>query len=275
MDIVTGANGGIGREITLGLARTGNRVVMACRNAVAAEKVRSEVVAETGNPRVEVWPLDLASFASVREFARRVVSGGEKVRVLANNAGIMCRDFTMTADGYEMMTQVNYMSPYLLTRLLKPAMEKGGMVVNTSSCTHHLGRVGDDFFQTDAGHYSLFKTYGSSKLAVLLFTAELAERWRGDGIRVNAIDPGVVNTNMITMHRWFDPLADIFFRPFIRSPRKGAETTLFLAEKPQDEMVTGGFWRTRRMLKMPPKVLDKAVRLRLWNQTASCLAEYL
>lgn len=84
-----------------------------------------------------------------------------------------------------------------------------------------MGEVGDHFFETDSEHYRRFKAYPDSKLAVLMFTTELARRVHGRSIVVNAVDPGVVNTGMITMHRWYDPLADIFFRPFIKSPERG------------------------------------------------------
>ena len=156
MDIVTGANGGIGKEITLGLARRGHRVIMACRNTDVAENVRQEIIAVSGNRCIEVWPLDLTSFEHVRTFAERMRQDGEKVQLLVNNAGIMCRDFSVTEDGFETMTQVNYMGPYLLTRLLLPVMQRGATIVNTSSCTYRLGKVENDFFQADARNYALF-----------------------------------------------------------------------------------------------------------------------
>jgi len=274
MDIVTGANGGIGKEIALGLARKGQRVVMACRNTEAAGKVCREIIAETGNTGVEVWPLDLASFEKVRAFAESVKKDGEGVGLLVNNAGIMCRDFSLTEDGFETMTQVNYMAPYLLSRLLLPVMQAGSLIVNTSSCTYRLGTVDEDFFQADARNYALFRKYGSSKLAVLLFTAELADRCRNRNVRVHAVDPGVVNTGMITMHRWFDPLTDLFFRPFIRSPRKGAETTLFLAGGGGESQGTGGFWKDRTRKLMPRQARDEKIRLQLWERTAQFLAPY-
>lgn len=275
MDIVTGANGGIGKEITLGLARRGHRVIMACRNTDAAENVRQEIIAASGNRCIEVWPLDLTSFEHVRTFAERMRQDGEKVQLLVNNAGIMCRDFSVTEDGFETMTQVNYMGPYLLTRLLLPVMQRGAMIVNTSSCTYRLGKVENDFFQADARNYALFRIYGNAKLAVLLFTVELAERCREMEIGVNAVDPGVVNTNMITMHRWFDPLADLFFRPFIRSPRQGADTTLFLADEAYKRHFTASFWKNRRRKTMPQMAQDDMARLQLWERTEQLLTKYL
>ena len=118
MYIVTGANGGIGKAITEALAKSGCRVVMACRNRQKAEQVRQQIVSLSGNSGIEIEELDLASFASVKEFAARLLQGGEKIEALINNAGVMCREFGLTEDGMEQMLQVNYASPWLLTHLL-------------------------------------------------------------------------------------------------------------------------------------------------------------
>lgn len=275
MDIVTGANGGIGREICLGLAKRGHRVVMACRNLKTAETVRQTLIRESGNSCVELWHLDLASLNSVRAFAEKLLSDGDRLDLLCNNAGIMCRDFSLTTDGYETMTQVNYLAPYLLTRLLLGSMVKGSAVVNTASCTYRLGKIGDDFFLSDERTYSLFRKYGNSKLAILLFTVELAARCRGMGITVNAVDPGVVNTGIITMHRWFDPLADVFFRPFIRSASKGAQTSLFLADNASDSKSSGFFWKDSHQINLPAIARNASVRKQFWDLTELQLKAYL
>lgn len=140
MYIVTGANGGIGKAITEALAKSGCQVVMACRNRQKAEQVRQQIVSLSGNSGIEIEELDLASFASVKEFAARLLQGGEKIEALINNAGVMCREFGLTEDGMEQMLQVNYASPWLLTHLLLPALAEGGRIINTSSCTYRLGK---------------------------------------------------------------------------------------------------------------------------------------
>lgn len=208
--IITGANGGMGKAITRAMAGMGVPVIMACRNVERAAGVRDEIVRETGNGRVELHQLDLASVASIRSFVDGL--NGREVSVLVNNAGIMCRDFTTTEDGLEMTVGVNYVGTWLLTNWLLPNMGKTGKtrIINTSSVTCKMGEVGDHFFKLDPEHYRRFKAYPNSKLAILMFTAELARRVQGRAITVNAVDPGVVNTGMITMHKWYDPLADVF-----------------------------------------------------------------
>lgn len=265
--VVTGANGGMGKAITKAIAETGVPVVMACRNVVRAEKIRDEIIQETGNDKVELHALDLASVKSIRTFVDGLK--GREIRVLVNNAGIMCRDFTTTEDGLETTIGVNYVGTWLLTNWLLPSMGKRGVsrIINTSSITCWMGKVGDQFLTPDPKHYRRFKAYPNSKLAILMFTVELARRLRETSITVNAVDPGVVNTGMITMHRWYDPLADVFFRPFIKSPKEGAKTAIFLATSDQCVNVSGGFFRNMHQVKLPKVALDFDECRKLWTQT--------
>ena len=94
-------------------------------------------------------------------------------------------------------------------------MHPGSRIVNTLSCTYRIGRVDGRLLEPDPERYARFRAYGTSKLALLLFSIELREQVARQGIGVFAADPGIVDTNMITMHRWFDPIADLLFRPLI------------------------------------------------------------
>ena len=270
--IITGANGGMGKAITRAVAGTGVPVVMACRNVEWAAGVRDEIVRETGNGRVELHQLELASVASIRSFVDRL--NGRELSAQVNNAGIMCRDFTTTGDGLEMTVGVNYVGTWLLTNWLLPNMGRGGKarVINTSSVTCKMGEVGDHFFKLDLEHYRRFMAYPDSKFAILMFTTELARRLQGRAITVNAVDPGVVNTGMITMHKWYDPLADIFFRPFIKSPERGAMTAILLATSDRYVNVSGGFFRNKRQVGLPKTALDVEACRKLWFQTEQLVA---
>ena len=237
--IVTGASGGIGRAITAALAAQGFRIVMACRNREKAETVRRRIAAESGNSGITVETLDLASFASIRAFAARIAGYGQPVSLLVNNAGAMFPDFGTTPDGFERTMATNCLGPVLLTELLLPSMKlpdtsekrstpevATARIVNTVSLTAHFARLGKEFLRPSAAHYGRFRAYGRSKRALLAYTAELAGRTKGSGIVVNAADPGIVDTDIISMQCWYDPLADRLFRPLIRSPRRGAQAAL-------------------------------------------------
>ncbi len=173
-----------------------------------------------------------------------------------------------------MTVGVNYVGTWLLTNWLLPNMGKTGKtrIINTSSVTCKMGEIGDHFFELDPEHYRRFKAYPNSKLAILMFTAELARRVQGRAITVNAVDPGVVNTGMITMHKWYDPLADVFFRPFIKSPERGAMTAILLATSDRYVNVSGGFFRNKRQVGVPKAVLDAEACQKLWLQTEQLVA---
>ncbi|KIO43493.1 MULTISPECIES: SDR family oxidoreductase [Porphyromonadaceae] len=269
--IVTGANGGMGRAITESLAKAGHPVVMACRNTERSMDIRNRIVNESGNRKVELLRLDLSSFDSIHRFVEQL--DDREVGGLVNNAGIMCKEFSVTPDGLETTVGVNYVGPWLLTRLLLPYMgiNKISRIINVSSCTFRIGKIDEYFFEPVRENFRRFKAYSASKRAILLYTSELADRLKEKSVVVNAVDPGVVNTGMITMHQWFDPLADRFFRPFIQSPEKGADTTIWLTTSKEAENYTGCFFRKRKERKLPDDMLDRENRVRLWKATEDFL----
>jgi retinol dehydrogenase-12 len=132
---------------------------------------------------------------------------------------------------------------------------------------YRLGRVDTNFFQCRSKPYRGFQIYADSKLALLLFSLELAEQIDQDGITVNSVDPGIVNTNMITMNKWFDPLTDILFRPFIKSEDKGAQTSVFLATDRRLKNETGKYFINRKEKKLPDWVITHPFRKELWKET--------
>ena len=136
----------------------------------------------------------------------------------------------ITEDGLERTVSVNYVAPYLLTRKLlpsdgrrKPYREYGVLYL-----CYRTSRFSGLLPPRQERGLLAIPIYSNTKLALTLFTINLAARIRERGIVVNAADPGVVSTNIITMHMWFDPLTDIFFRPFIRTPKQGAATAIHL-----------------------------------------------
>lgn len=139
--IITGADGGMGTEITRAVATAGYKIIMACYRPEKAERVRDMLVHDTGNPYIEVLGIDLASLASVAAFAERMLERGDTVSLLMNNAGTMETGRHITEDGLERTVSVNYVAPYLLTRKLIPLMEKGSRIVNMVSCTYAIGRL--------------------------------------------------------------------------------------------------------------------------------------
>ncbi|EJX06506.1 short-chain dehydrogenase/reductase SDR [gut metagenome] len=275
--IITGADGGMGTEITRAVAKAGYRVIMACYQPKKAELIRRCLMEDTGNQNLEVEPIDLSSMRSVVDFANRVLERRISVSLLMNNAGTMETGYHVTEDGFERTVSVNYLGPYLLTRKLISAMEKGTRVVNMVSCTHAIGRIDlpDFFHRGKKGDFWRIPIYSNTKLALLLFTLELADRLREKGIMVNAADPGVVSTDIITMHQWFDPLTDIFFRPFIRTPQKGASTAIGLLLDMQLAGVTGQLYASNKQQVLSDKYVHSVCRESLWKATEQVLSHWL
>lgn len=275
--IITGADGGMGTEITRAVATAGYRVVMACCNPQHAQEVCQRLRQETGNRSIEVQTIDLSSLASVAAFADGMLQRGERVDLLMNNAGTLETGLHITADGLERTVSVNYVGPYLLTRKLLPLMGEGSRVVNMVSCTYAIGHLDfPDFFRRGRkGSFWRIPIYSNTKLALTLFTLRLAREVRGRGITVNCADPGIVSTNIITMHMWFDPLTDIFFRPFIRTPRQGADTAIGLLLDPQAAGCTGTLRVSGKEKRLSAKYTSHPQMEELWSRTEEIVRPWL
>ena len=238
--IITGADGGMGTEITRAVAMAGYHVIMLCYTAFRGEERRSQLILDTKNEDIEVMQVDLSSMDNIVEVAQRISAKETSVDLLMNNAGTMRTHFSQTEDGFEYTVAVNYLAPFLLTHRLLPLMHAGTRIVNMVSCTYAIGKIGPHFFtHGKEGSFWRIPIYSNTKLALWLFTCRLARKLKDKGITVNAADPGIVSTNIISMDMWFDPLTDVLFRPFIRTPRQGADTAIRLLLEPDLEGVTG------------------------------------
>ncbi len=275
--IITGAATGMGFEEAKAVATKGFHAIMACRDIKKAEQRRQEIVRATGNEHVEVLGLDLADLSSVRRFADEVKARFQRIDLLMNNAGTLETGLNKTKDNLERTVGVNYVGPYLLTRLLLPLMREGSRIVNMVSLTYRVGRLDfPDFFQRGRkGSFWRIPIYSNSKLALTLFTFDLAERLRDRGITVNAADPGIVSTDIIKMHNFIDPLTDIFFRPFIRTPRQGADTAIGLLLDEDKTGQTGTFCRSGKVVNVGDKFYHHKQMHELWDRTEDIVRRFL
>ena len=275
--IITGADGGMGTEITRAVAQAGYRVIMASCRKQKAEAVRRTLMHDRPDLSIEVRRLDLASLASVAEFADTLLSEGTPLTLLMNCAGTMETARHITEDGLERTVSVNYAGPYLLTRKLLPLMGRGSRVVNMVSCTYAIGHLDfpDFFTRGRKGGFWRIPIYSNTKLALTLFTLDLAARVKDRGIVVNAADPGIVSTDIITMHMWFDPLTDLFFRPFIRTPRQGADTAIRLLLDEDGGQRTGTFNVSGHAKHLSEKYTQHRQMQELWERTEAIVKKWL
>ena len=274
--VITGADGGMGSEITKAVAMAGYHVIMVCYTSFKGEEKKSRIILDTGNEDIEVVQADLSSMESVVDAVDKIKDKTPSVELLMNNAGTMCTHYVRTEDGFEHTVAVNYLAPYLLTRRLLPIMHEGSRIVNMISCTYAIGKIGPHFFTKGReGSFFRIPIYSNTKLALWLFTREMSERVKGRGITVNAADPGIVSTNIIRMDEWFDPLTDIFFRPFIRTPRQGAETAIRLLLDEQFGNLTGRMFTSSKEKKVSEKYMHHPQTKELWNMTEQNLGRFL
>jgi NAD(P)-dependent dehydrogenase (short-subunit alcohol dehydrogenase family) len=188
--IVTGASSGIGLATAQALAGQGARVILAVRDQARGQAAATSIAGTT-----EVRLLDLARLESVRAFAG---AWSGPIDLLINNAGVMIPPLTRTADGFELQLGTNHLGHFALTNLLLPAIEPAGRVVTVSSSAHRFGRIDFDDLNWERRRYRPWRAYGQSKLANLLFTAELQRRLTeaGSAVRATAAHPGYAATNL-------------------------------------------------------------------------------
>ena len=225
--LITGADGDIGRNTVHGVALKGARIVMACLDAQRAEPVRDAIIRQTGNNDIEIMQLDLASQTDIRRFAAEFAARYDRLDVLINNAGVFSLKRFETEDGLEKTIGINYFGHYLLTTLLLPVIKRAGKarIINVSSDSYKQAKFDPDNLQTLGNYKTGMEAYSLSKLAIVLFTQELAEQLQGTGITVNALHPGHVATgiwNMWEHPEWYQRLLIKILNLFLIAPEQGA-----------------------------------------------------
>ena len=257
--LVSGANSGIGLETARGLASKGARVIMVCRNPEKGEAARKDIIASTGNEQVDLLIADLSSLAEVRELAEQVKAHTSELHVLIHNAGLMSKKREVSADGYEIQFAVHHLATFLLTDLLLDLLKASApaRIINVSSMIHKMGKINFDDLQCEK-KFGTYSSYGQSKLAMLHYTYDLADKLSGTGVTVNALHPGAVATN-IGFPGWMNL--------FLANPEKGARTSLYLATSPEVEGVSGKYFNNCKKASTSKNSHNRADGKRLWDLT--------
>lgn len=275
--VVTGATSGIGQETAVGLARRGARVLLVGRDPARAEAARHDVAARGGaDPdRVEVLLADLSRAADVRALAGAILRRTDALHVLVNNAGVVNLRRELTVDGHEATFAVNHLAPFLLTNLLVPRLRESApaRVVNVASEGHRMGSLDWNDLMSEHRYgfpalVSAMRVYGASKLANLLFTAELARRLEGTGVTANAVHPGAVATRLgVSNNGPLGSAVGTLLRPFLRTPAQGAETSLHVATAPELEKTSGRYFASCRERAPSAAARDPEAARRLWRES--------
>lgn len=265
--VITGANSGMGKATSIELARTGATVIMVCRDKKRGEAALKEVQNESGNHSVKLMICDLGSLKSIRAFCTEFKENYQRLDVLINNAGVILPGRHETTDGYELQFGVNHLGHFLLTNLLLDRIiaSAPARIINVSSGAHKVGKIHFEDVNLKK-NYQLWRAYGQSKLANILFTYKLAEKLKGTGVTVNCLHPGAVATNMgINRKTGFGTLITRILKPFFQTAEQGAATSIYLATSKEVEGITGKYFYRKKPISSSKRSYDKDLADRLWT----------
>lgn len=260
--VVTGANTGMGKIVAREAARAGASVVLACRSLERGQAAREEIVKATGNSRVEVIALDLSSKASVRAFAKTFREKYPRLDVLVNNAAAWWMDRQLSPDGLEMQWATNVLGPHLLTSLLvEPLKAARGRVVNVASTA--AGGLDLEDVNCEKRKYSGVNVYSATKQANRMLSWAWADKLKAEGITVNAMSPGLVNTELNRGAGGIFKMLFTLTKLFAKTPEQGADTIVWLALSPEVANVSGKFFDNRKEIAC--KFREPSQVAKLWD----------
>lgn len=253
--LITGSTDGLGKQTALALANQGATILLHGRNQQRLETLQREIQGVTGNTHLETYLADLAELSEVRSLAERVQTHHPRLDMLINNAGVgggklLGERRALSRDGYELRFAVNYLAPFLLTHLLLPSLRH-----SKPSRIIHIGSVGQSSIDFDdimfEHRYNGVEAYRRSKLALVMFTIDLANLLKGESITVNCVHPAsLMNTKMV--------------RETIPFPQttveEGLRSVMYLATSPELDHVTGKYFDQLQEARAHPQAYDLAAR---------------
>jgi NAD(P)-dependent dehydrogenase (short-subunit alcohol dehydrogenase family) len=251
--LVTGATDGLGKRVARDLALKGAAVLLHGRDPERGESAVREICEETDNDKLRYYLADISSLEQVRRLADEVRADYDRLDVLINNAGVLTRQRTVTGDGYELSFAINYLAPFLLTRLLLTLLCRSApaRIVNVASGAQSPIDFGDPMLERD---YDGLRAYAQSKLALVMFTLDLAEELEGTGVTANSLHPAsLMDTKMVLET----------FGSASSSVQEGADATVRLAASPELEGITGRYFDEQRETRADKQAYKEEARDRL------------
>ena len=265
--LITGANSGIGRATAVELARMGARVHLAGRSEERTRPVLAEIESLAGPGRAAFLPLDLGDLDSVRACAERFLSTGEPLHVLVNNAGLAGQR-GLTASGFELAFGTNHVGPFLLTALLTPRLRAGApaRVVTVASVAHYQAAGIDwEAVRRPTRSFTAMPEYAVSKLANVVFSAELGRRLEGTGVTTYSVHPGAIASDIWKRVPW--PVRPVMKRLFMRPPEEGARTSVYCASEPDLAGESGRYYDACSP-RPPSRAATEELGAELWRRSA-------
>lgn len=275
--VVTGATGGIGRWIALGLMRAGYHVVMVCRDPERSSALADWICTHEPGARFAIKHADLRSLQATRDIALEIAREYPRIEVLVNNAGMFSARRERTIEGFDVVLALNHLAPHVLSHTLEPALRAGApsRIVNIGSSTSDRASINAANLELNRG-WGMVRSYSRSKLAMMMSTFVLAERLRGTGVVANVVHPGTVATGLIR-ERGLIGLAWRAMAPFLRTEEQGASSPLHAALSIEWAAITGAYMKDR--VAVPPNrrardpELMAAVDAETWRLVRTVIAE--
>lgn len=271
--LITGATTGIGRATAFALARRGLRLGLVCRSPEKGAATAAAIRAETGRD-VDLVLADLGIQKEVRRAADEILDRFPRIDCLVNNAGVFQTRFEETPDGLETTLAVNHLAYFLLTELLLPRLLESApaRIVSVASDAHRFADLDLDDLEFRRRPFRSMRVYGTSKLLNVLWSAELAQRLEGTCVTANSLHPGGVNTGLGDQNGRVLAAVGKLVKVFMRSPEKGAETSVHLATAPELDGVSGRYFADCREKQPSAEALDEALQSRLWTLSEGLVA---
>jgi NAD(P)-dependent dehydrogenase (short-subunit alcohol dehydrogenase family) len=261
--ILTGASSGIGRATAIGLAHEGAQLLLVGRTPKRCNDTLATLRASGAN-NPQMLEADFSRLNAVRKLVDELGKRTSKIDILINNAATVSASRQLTPDGYEMTFAVNHLSPFLLTGLLLPLLGEGARVINVASEAHRWGSLDLDDLHNKR-RYGAMRVYGQSKSANILWNQELARRLTGSGVTANSLHPGAISTNLGRGNGFTFDLLQRFVGLFMKSPKRGAKSSIYLATAQDVEGVSGRYFDNCREREPADHATDPATAKRLWE----------
>jgi len=261
--LITGATSGIGKQTAISLAKLGATIAFTAIDEAEGKSTRKEIIDLSGSQEVEFLICDLASFDSIKNCCSAFLKKYDALHILINNAAVLEMKRLLSKDGIEKTLAVNYLAPFLMTKLLIGALKESApsRIINLTSGSHKVAKI--DFNNIEMNHnYSGIKAYAQSKLAMILFTHKMAKKLSGTDVVINCVHPGRVRTNLI--HQ-LNPLFKFIVELFMVNSLKGAETTVYVASSDNVAAVSGKYFYNKRVKKSSSHSYDVNIANKLWE----------
>ena len=268
--IITGASSGIGKELSIHLAKYEPNLIIVCRNAKKGETVKSEIKEKTGNCNIDLLLIDLSSQNSIKNGVVLLKEKYKKIDILINNAGVILFDKVLTEDGIEKTFATNYLGTFLLTTLLLDLLKKQSTsrIINIVS----EGTIHNEINIKNLENpkkYNAVKAYSESKQAEIIFTYELAKRLQNTNITVNCFYPGLVKTNLGKVEKGFRKLTYSIISSLLKSKfipiEESIKLGLFLAISPKVKDITGKYFKREGGKVIQISEYNEELAKELWN----------